>query len=401
MSEGIRFLQISDLHLGGRAYPRCFDLSAEQERLRNDELRSSLRKLVDIARANEVEIVLIPGDLFDRESAHNDLVNYVADIFAALPPVFLTPGNHDYLSPGGPYAPQERKRRGLRPWPDNVHIFSHEEFSTAYHPKRPEVAITGHAFHANQPVTAHRLAQRLLRDPAEISILLLHGSRTQFTLEEAQKITLPFTATELLQQGFSYSALGHYHSYSDIVDAQGNLRAAYAGRPFNAEFTHDHLGGLTGVITGEGAQEIRRFTLDQRRIMDIPVFCENAATPEELNRLAEFAFQKSDSGPEDLVRYRFTGTYIPGTRLRVTIPPERHFASAISFAQLRPGYDIKALLEAAEAEAASAESLYAKQMQQRLESASDDTERKAIRDALDYGMRALRGLPLQAADPTS
>lgn len=398
MADGIRFLQLSDLHLGGRAWPRCFELSAEQARIRAEELRQSLHRLLELAKQISAEIVLIPGDLFDRESAQNDLVNYVTDVFAALPPVFLAPGNHDYLSPGGPYSEQERSRRGLRPWPDNVCIFREESFVTRYHPQRPDVAVTAQAFRANEPVTEHRLASPLPRDPAEISLLLLHGSRTQFPHEESQKITLPFTAAELLRQKFSYAALGHYHTYSEIADAQGNLRAAYAGRPFHAEFTGDHFGVLSGVATAEGAREVQRHSLDARRLFDLRVLCNNVGSPEELAMLAEQAATDAGAGADDLVRYRFCGTCVPGLRARVSIPSDRHFASAVRVTDLRAGYDMKAMLEAAQGEAASAESLFARALQERLEAATSDAEQDALRDALDYGLRALRGLPLQAPE---
>lgn len=391
----IRFIQASDLHLGGRAWPGCFRLSQEQEKQRAAELRASLGLLAKIAQEAEAEIVLLPGDIFDRESADNDLINHFAQVLEKLPPVFIAPGNHDYHSPGGAYSTRERKRRGLLDWPDNVVIFDREEFTTRYLPGRPGVAVTAQAFGSNTPVTERRLAARIPRDPAEISILLLHGSRTQFAFEEAQKLTLPFTAGELLAQGFSYTALGHYHNYSQITDSRGFVRAAYGGRPFGAEFNSGKPGVICGVITPEGAIETGRRSLDPRGLFDVPVFCNNVASPEEMQELARRAGEEAGVGGNDLVRYSFRGTYLPGTRLRDDLVPAEHFAVCCDLTGLRPGYDLEALLAAARSEAASAESLFAANLHERLTRCEDEAEREILQNALDYGMRALRGLPVE------
>ncbi len=365
----------------------------EKKKQRESELRASIDKLAEIVKSTNAGIVLIPGDLFDRESVDNDLVNHVAGVFAALPPVFITPGNHDYTSPGSPYSNEQRTRRGLVEWPENVYIFEDEDFATRYLPGRVDVAVTGHAFRANVPVTEHRLAKRIPRDPAEISILLLHGSRTQFAFEESQKLTLPFTAGELLAQGFSYAALGHYHTYSEIVDGPGSIRGLYGGRPFAAENGSDGLGCISGVISKAGATELERHSLDSRKTYEITVVCDNVATPEEMKKLAAKAYQESGAGAYDLARYNFCGTYLPGFSPKIDIDPEWHFASAVNFSHLRPGYDLQGLLEGADGRSASAESLFARELVGLIEQAEDE-EREILEDALDYGLRALHGLDI-------
>lgn len=398
MSTGVKFLQLSDLHLGGRSFPGCFEIDAQKTTLRNKELVDSLKKLPTLAKEVEAEIILIPGDLFDRESADANIINTACKEFADLPPVFITPGNHDYLSANSPYSHSERTRRGLEFWPENVYIFESFDFSTRYLPGRPEVAITGSAFRSNAQLSEHQLANKIPRDPAEISILLLHGSRTQFALEESQKITLPFTATELLKQNFSYTALGHYHTYSEINDGAGNLRAVYGGRPFGSEFLSGNAGCISGVITHQGASEIKVHSLDERKLLDITVYCQNVSSNKELTDLALNAFSDNGGSKNDLVRFNFTGTHSPEYRPRVEIDPNLCFASTASFAELRSGYDLKSLLQAAESSAPSAECLFAKKINDMIINTDSATERRMLNDALDYGLKAINNLPIKARE---
>src|SRR5690606_24811815 len=60
--------------------------------------------------------------------------------------------------------------------------------------------------------------------------------------------TAPFNSAELLAAGFDYTALGHYHRYSDIRDDRGMIRAAYGGIPVarGLDETGDHF-----VLLGE------------------------------------------------------------------------------------------------------------------------------------------------------
>ncbi len=402
--DEIRFLQASDLHLGGRAWPGCFDLDGEKAALRARELREAVARLGELARTEDVEVVLIPGDLFDRETVEPDLVNLVVDTFAALAPVpvYIAPGNHDHYSATSPYHPRARLHRHQPPWPENVHIFSEPEFASVPLPGRPEVSVTGAAFLTNQPIARRRLAERIARPASGISILLLHGARVEFVLEETQKVTFPFTAGELLAQGFSYTALGHYHLRSEINDGAGRLRATYGGRPFAAELQRDPTapapGCLIGSIGPDGASEVVCRPLDARQALEIDVVCERIGSPEAMWRQARAAMRAAGATADDLLRFSFTGTRAPGFDPDPAPPADLCFAIAASTRRLRPAFDLNALLAAAESEAAPVESLFVRQLHARIVDAESDAERLPLQDALEYGLCALKGLPLEVRD---
>ena len=398
MGGSVRFIQISDIHLGARVLPRCFSNTSKIRKMREDEILLSLESLKDIAEETCAEVVLVVGDLFDRDSVSAEIVNKTFEIFSALPPVFIVPGNHDYISGASPYSEYERSRRGLTEIPSNVHIFSGGDFTSAYLPNRADVCITAKAFTGNVVVMDHPLAEKIPRDPAEISILLHHGARTQFVFEEKTKITAPFTASELLAQSFSYTALGHYHSYSVIENADGIIKAAYSGRPFACEFHSKDGCVLVGEVTHDGVKELTQYDIDIRKIFDISIYCDNVGSNQELLDLAMNQCIKNEVLKDDIVRLRFVGTKKTEFKPELLLPQEEFFACTGDFSELKLGYDIDELLDIAEGRAATAESLFLKKMYIKIKAANDKEDKINLLGALDYGMKALRGIRIVPSD---
>ncbi|HZI92764.1 MAG TPA: metallophosphoesterase, partial [Patescibacteria group bacterium] len=101
----IRFLQLSDLHLDSSLQSGRLGLSQDKARTRLAEIRQILPRACALARERKVDLVLMPGDLFDDEAVTQDTVNFVIDHLARLAPmpVVIAPGNHDYYSLGSPY----------------------------------------------------------------------------------------------------------------------------------------------------------------------------------------------------------------------------------------------------------------------------------------------------------
>ncbi len=392
MVNSLKFVQISDLHLGARVLPRCFSTTSEFRLQREEELLSELEELPAIFARYQAEVLLVAGDLFDRDAVSAELVNRVFALFACLPYVFILPGNHDYISGASPYSEYERMHRGLEPIPENVYIFSGKEYQSVYLPDRSDVSVTARAFTGNSTITEHRLAQKIPRDPAPITILLHHGARTQFTFEEKMKVTAPFTAAELLAQNFSYTALGHYHSYSAIESGDGMIKAAYSGRPFAAEFRAKNGCILIGEVTPSGVENLERYMLDKRRIFDLKVYCENVQSNAELLALARETAAQNDVGKQDIVRFNFSGTKKTEFRVELLLPPGEYYAAVGYFAELQLGYDIEQLLVQAQSKAATAESLFVKDIYEQICQEEDPEEKRILYDALDYGVKALRGI---------
>ena len=96
-----------------------------QAQLLKRELKKIPEKIVTLCKAENCQILLLAGDLFDG-NASADTVRSVQSALAQLDiPVFITPGNHDFVNPDSPY-----EKDG---WSENVHIFKN--------PKMEEVTL--------------------------------------------------------------------------------------------------------------------------------------------------------------------------------------------------------------------------------------------------------------------
>src|SRR5262245_51408417 len=94
----IRFLHAADLHLGLRV--TRFEESACN---RIGEARfEAVENLCTAAAERQVDFLLIAGDVFDDHSVSRPIAERAFAVLEAAPcPVYIIPGNHDPLTPGG------------------------------------------------------------------------------------------------------------------------------------------------------------------------------------------------------------------------------------------------------------------------------------------------------------
>ena len=123
----IRFLQVSDFHLG-----RPFGWLPPERRA---DRRHDQRRALDLAVRQAIErgahAILVPGDLFDLDYVDADTLAFAVHAFGVngCPPVFIAPGNHDPCSNTSPYwNPALLKARGFA-WPAHVHVFDSPDWS--------------------------------------------------------------------------------------------------------------------------------------------------------------------------------------------------------------------------------------------------------------------------------
>ena len=134
----MRFIHAADLHIDSPLRGLNRFEGAPVARLRS-ATRQALTRLVDLALDEEVDFVLIAGDLYDRDwqDFHTGLFvrEQMVRLGRAGVKVFIVQGNHDA---------QGVISRQL-PWPDNVKVFSSRSAETV---KLDDlrVAIHGHSF---------------------------------------------------------------------------------------------------------------------------------------------------------------------------------------------------------------------------------------------------------------
>lgn len=221
----MKLLHASDFHLDSP----LSELPPEKSAQRRRELRELPARLAKLARDEGVDLVLLPGDLFDGARVYPETVRALAQALRDMGvPVFIAPGNHDYYHGKSPYA--------LADWPDNVHIFTQPELQGVELPAL-NCVVHGCAFTA-----PHReddpLSGFAAPDNGRLHLLCVHG-------EVGQAGTYaPIAPNSLEHSGAVYAALGHVHAAAS--GRAGKTLWAYPGCPEGRGF--DELGPKGALI---------------------------------------------------------------------------------------------------------------------------------------------------------
>ena len=190
----MKIIHCADIHLGApiNGFPK------EISEARKREVRNTFLRMVDYARENGVKLILLSGDVFDRDKPFKKDVDFFYGVVESNPDIdfFYLRGNHD----------SEGEARALA----NLKTFSCEWQSYEY----GELAISGIELVDTNKIS---LYSTLSLNARKKNIVMLHG-------QLGEEINL----VKLREKNIDYLALGHIHSYADgSVDGRG--RYAYSG----------------------------------------------------------------------------------------------------------------------------------------------------------------------------
>ena len=231
----VRVVHAGDFHLDS-AFGA---LTPEQARQRRMESRRTPERLVEWANDHGADLLLLSGDLFDSDSPYGDTAPLLAQALGCFRgQAVIAPGNHDPLTPDGPYA---RTR-----WSDNVHIFTEDRMQTITFPDL-NCAVHGAAFTAPECPTDSVLPGFRVPQDGLIHIGLLHGD---VTISDSRY--RPIRAADIAGSGLDYLALGHVHSCSGVLTA-GAVPYAYCGCIEGRGF--DELGERCLLYTSDAADD--------------------------------------------------------------------------------------------------------------------------------------------------
>lgn len=279
----MKLLHASDFHLDAPFAA----LSPEKAALRRAEGRELLGRLALLAREERVDLVLLPGDLFDSQSVYPETLTALREALASIPaPVFIAPGNHDFYAPGSPYAAPG--------WPENVTIFNQETFTQVPLPALG-CTISGFSFCHNRVEKGHFASLCTQNDP------LLHLAVAHAAVSQGPSDYHPVSPEEIARTGLDYLALGHIHTPSGLQKS-GDTYWAYPGCPEGHGF--DELGErgcLLVDIAGKGRVSARFCPLAKRRYLE----AEADVTGSDPLTAALAALE--GQSPEDCVKLLLTG----------------------------------------------------------------------------------------------
>ncbi|CAN5191642.1 DNA repair exonuclease [soil metagenome] len=239
----MRFIHTADLHIDSPLRGLSRYEGAPLERLRS-ATRRALERLVDLAVEETVDLVLIAGDLYDRDWQDFHTGLFVREQMVRLGRagirVFIVQGNHDA---------QGVITRQI-PWPENVKVFSSRAAETV-RLDALGVAIHGHSF-PNREVEEDLVPGYPAAVPGCFNIGLLHTSLTGM---EGHDTYAPTTVQSLKSRGYDYWALGHIHARQVVCEQP---RVVFPG---NLQGRHARETGSKGceLVTVEGDSMTTRF----------------------------------------------------------------------------------------------------------------------------------------------
>jgi exonuclease SbcD len=201
-----RFIHAADIHLDSplRGLERYEGAPAGKIRAAT---REALKNLVALAISEEVNFVLIAGDLYDGDWKDYNTGLFFASEMSKLREagisVYLVSGNHDAASQIG---------KQLR-MPENVIRFSTRKPQTVF---RDDIGVAIHGQGFSKPAVTEDLSLGYpTASPGFFNIGILHTSATG---REGHEPYAPCAVDRLLSKGYDYWALGHVHKREVLCD---------------------------------------------------------------------------------------------------------------------------------------------------------------------------------------
>jgi DNA repair exonuclease SbcCD nuclease subunit len=201
-TRAAKVLHTSDCHLGSGG---------------NEEAAFSLA--IDLAISEDVDAVLIAGDLFDHARVPESLLEWTAKQLDRLKrPVVMIPGNHDAFHDSSVYRrfePEDRCRQAS---------FIRECDGAVVHVPGTDIVVWGRAMVEHEP--AFRPLVGVPDRPGD-GWCIVAGHGLVMGSNEPTFRSSPIYPSDLEVIDWDYVALGHCHGYSELL--AGAAPACYPG----------------------------------------------------------------------------------------------------------------------------------------------------------------------------
>ena len=258
------------------------DLHLDSPLSATPELRQKLLEipgmLASLCRREGCDAMLLAGDLFDGKWTRQSLNVLRSALEDAAVPVFISPGNHDFLAPDSPYLTER--------WPENVHIFKDNKFTSVAVPEL-DLRIYGAGYHS---MDCAALMDGFRAEGEErYHVGLLHGDPTR-----VDSPYCPITSAQVRESGLHYLALGHVHKRGSFQS--GETLCAWPGCPMGRGFDEPEQKGVLIVTVEDFAQA-------EFVPLEVPCFHDLSCTTQSLFEALP------PVGNDDYYRITLTGVY--------------------------------------------------------------------------------------------
>ena len=193
----MKILHTADIHLGSKLESK---FPKDKSDIRKKEILNSFGRMIDYANENNINTILLSGDVFDKDKPALKDKDYFYKAIKNNPHItfYYLNGNHDK---DGSYSQTDV---------ENLKTFNKEAF-TYY--QEGNLCIAGIEMTS---ANARSFYSQLKLDKNNLNIVMLHGDATDSAGMDKVKID------SLKNKGIDYLALGHIHTHKDgRIDDRG------------------------------------------------------------------------------------------------------------------------------------------------------------------------------------
>lgn len=204
----MKIIHCSDLHLDSRMKS---NLDSKKAKERRDEILITYQNMIKYAVENDVKIILIAGDLFDKKDTTVKARNIVIDSIISNPNIDFVylKGNHD----------ESGFLENIETIPDNLKLFNSNKWTTYNYGK---ITISGIEF---GELSDYEIYNTLLLNKNDFNIVTMHGQESKYEMKDKTEI---INISNLKNKNIDYLALGHIHKYKKLeLDQRGTY--CYSG----------------------------------------------------------------------------------------------------------------------------------------------------------------------------
>lgn len=363
----------------------CADLHIENESKGNNQLVQNhysdllrgLRQIVKLANEEEVDILLIAGDLFDTSAVDTATLNAVKESLSRCKAsIFISPGNHDYVSIESSYSDAD--------WPDNTFIFRKQLES--FELPHLNTVVWGAAFQSTH-VEESLFAEMKDLDPGNINLCCMHGDLVSNT---AESIYHPITPDQISSLPIDYLALGHIHKRSE-VQKSASTSYAYSGNPVGRGF--DELGprGVYLGLVGKERVDLDFYPIAERQYLWEEINISGLFAEREILTTIREKLEKryGEEWKSHYYRLVFVGEKTDGQLISWTSIKDQ-LSDEVAYLEIRdrtiPSIDLESV-----AEENTLQGAFVRNALRDLKKKQDEKEKENIQRALKYGLEALSG----------
>lgn len=370
MKNEVSLIHCADVHLDA-PFSGLSPGGFSQQRRR--ELKEVFERIISLVQEKNADYLLISGDLYEHHYVTASTIRWLNDQFRRIADksVILIPGNHD------PYV-QNSWYKSF-PWASNVHILTTR--APEYEDVEKGVYFYGIGFDAFRQEHLPVMASPSI-SPDRINICLFHGT---VDMAFTQNPYNPIDSNDLLQMGFDYYALGHFHSKNGKL-VQGVINP---GSPEPLGFDEPGEHGVFWVTLKKEENNLSReatFIQTQKRLyrelkLDTTHMELGRQLQESLQQLAE-----AHDANNEILKITITGR-APAEYQDDFREAAQSFLRQFPHVQLvdrmEPAYDLDAL-----SEESNLTGVFVRLMREKMLQAGEN-DRKVLRKALFLGLDAI------------